>query len=365
MWIGGGEKVVSQLATGLDHNTYETVVCCIKEKGTLGENLEIKGVPVYTLCHKGQKRNFTSAFKLAKLLRKEDIVILHSHGMPALFDGAISSLLWQVPIYLHTFHFGNYPFLRRRRYFWGEKLCSKIPEFLVAVSNQQREKLIYYYNISPNRITTIHNGVEENLCVGNKLIIKQKRDELKIHDGVIVIGTVGVLSKQKGIKYLLDAARVVVKSVRNVKFVIVGDGRLKEELERKTEDLNLQEHVLFTGYRNDINDLLLAFDVFIMSSLWEGLPLALLEAMAAGKPIVSTNVGDNSQIIDDGASGYLVPPGDSEKLADAILKIVNDKSKISTMGDVALKIYRNNFNAQKMVQNYSELYEKYLARLKK
>lgn len=361
LWIGGAEKVVSDIALNLDPHRYDVRVCCIKKKGVLAEDLERKDIPVYLLSHSGKKRSYISGFRLLNLIRSEKISILHSHGTAAFFDGAFAALFGRVPLYIHTFHFGNYPHYPSK-YIFGERFASKVPHHLVSVSNHQREKLIQLQRIPAGRISTIYNGVVENHGIGNKELIEGKKKELNIAGNNIILGSAAVLSNQKGITYLLDAAKIVINSFKNVKFVIVGDGKLKTELEEKTKSLGLSNYVTFTGWRTDVPEVLLTFDVFLMSSLWEGLPVALLEAMAAGKSVVATSVGDNPLIVNNGITGYIVPPKKPEEMAESILKIINNPNKMRQMGEAALRQYKTKFTMHKMIQNYSNLYEEFLSK---
>lgn len=356
---GGAEKVSAQLALNLDPLRYEVSVCCIKWEGVWVEKLRRHNIPVYLLSSVGRVGQYLSGFKLASLLRKTKPTILHSHDNTALFDAAFSSLLCHIPLRFHTFHFGNYPYYPKK-YLYGERLAAKIPNHLVAVSNHQCKKLIQHQKIPPHRIRTILNGVEENPYLGNKQIIEAKKKELKIDENDIVLGTVAVLSKQKGITYLLDAAKMLANSISNVKFVIVGDGNLMTELMEKTKRLGLKQKVIFTGLRYDVQQLLVMFDVFVMSSLWEGLPLTLIEAMAAAKPAISTDAGDNSILVQKGVTGYLVPPRNPSKMAEAILRIAKDRTRQSAFGQAALRRFRGNFSVQRMTLEYSNLYEEYL-----
>ena len=185
---------------------------------------------------------------------------------------------------------------------------------------------------------------------------ERKRAELGLAPDTFVIGAVAVLTEQKGITYLLQAARTIVDKTPNVRVVVVGGGQLEQHLRREADARGLGGHVLFTGWRSDVSELMLAFDIFAMPSLWEAMPLVLLEALAAAQPIVLTTVGDNRRIVDDGAAGMLVPPRDPAALAAAVLDLIERPEARRALGARARRRFEQSFRTDRMVSSYQRLY---------
>jgi glycosyltransferase involved in cell wall biosynthesis len=346
------------LSQALDREKYDVHICCTNGRGVFAESIEKQGIPVHVLADAEWKPVYLSGFRLIRLLRKEKPAILHSHGSGPLFDASFARLFYRVPLYVHTFHYGNYPHCSRKT-LMAERVAARMPDQLVAVSNAQRSALVQYLKIPPAKIRTIWNGVAKNPNVGNQELIESKKRELGIEPGDLTLGTVAIFSEQKGLAYLMESAARVMNILPKARFILVGDGPLRPELEKKARNMGLDSRVLFAGLRTDVQELLLAFDVFLMSSLWEGMALTLLEAMAAGKPVIATNVGDNSSIVKHGITGYLVQPKNAAQMAEYILLLGNNPNAMRTMGETALREYNDRFCREKMVGEYEKLFGLY------
>jgi glycosyltransferase involved in cell wall biosynthesis len=166
------------------------------------------------------------------------------------------------------------------------------------------------------------------------------------------------LVAHKGQKHLVDAAAVVVRQVPDARFVIAGEGELRGALEQQIKHLGLEKHVLLAGFRPDILSLHKAFDIFVMSSVTEGLGTSLLDAMACGKPIVATTAGGMPEVVEDGKTGILVPPRDPEAMAGGIVTLLKDESLRHAMGQAGLSLAQARFSAERMVQDTLRVYER-------
>lgn len=351
--IGGEERVVYKIAECVNPDMYHTSVLCTKEEGIIAEKLVEKGIEVFS-PPKGEK-NILNYFKyINSIIIQSKCDIIHSHGI-ALVDLAPLYILKKMPPLVHTFHFGNYPHIKKS-YLYTERLMALYAHKLIAVSNHQRSMVIQHHKVNPNKISTIWNGTEVNPYVHDKDVLDEVRKEFQFQEDDIIIGVVAVLSRQKGIETLLDAARQVVQKISNLKFLIVGGGPLENVLKEKAKQLNLDDIVTFTGWRDDAVKLIPIFDIFILPSLWEGLPVVLLEAMAAERAIIVTDVGDNKVLIGDDERGILVPPEDSASIRNAILKIIDDKDLSKRLSQNALLYYQNNLTTDIMVKHYENVY---------
>jgi glycosyltransferase involved in cell wall biosynthesis len=172
------------------------------------------------------------------------------------------------------------------------------------------------------------------------------------------VGNVAALVPHKGQRHLIDAAKVVVQQVPDARFIIAGEGELRPALERQIKDYHLEKHVLLAGFRPDVLSLHKAFDIFVMSSVTEGLGTSLLDAMAAGKPIVATRAGGIPEVVAEEETGLLVPPRDHEALADAIVRLLKDAELRRRMGEAARTRARTFFSAERMVQQTLLVYQR-------
>jgi glycosyltransferase involved in cell wall biosynthesis len=223
-----------------------------------------------------------------------------------------------------------------------------IRETLIALKFPPEKTVRIYNCISPERFrTSMH---------------RRFRRELGCPPGTKLIGMVANLSRWKGCDYFIQAARKVADAMPNTRFVAVGemDKEMTSLLPNLVRDLSLQDHFSFPGFREDVPEILADLDVFVLSSVSEGLPLAVLEAMAAGKPVVVTRSGGPQEFIEDGRTGFLVPPADSDALAEKILKHLRNPQLACDMGRAARERIKCDFAVEKMIASYEQLYERCL-----
>jgi len=226
---------------------------------------------------------------------------------------------------------------------------------IVGVSNETSKNLVDYEKISPKKIVTIRNGVVGDTFQRpiNKFA---KRAELGIPSSAPVIGLAARLTEQKGLTFLLQALPAVLRAQRDLRLVIAGDGPLRRNLEEEAQRVGVGSHVHFLGPRTDMPDILQLFDVYVLPSIWEGLPMVLLEAMAAGCPIVATNVGGNPDAVRDGYNGYLVPARDPDALATRVIGLLSDRRQREEFGRNGRTLFDREFSAAIMARSYEQLY---------
>ncbi|WP_223910401.1 glycosyltransferase [Geobacter sp. AOG1] len=234
----------------------------------------------------------------------------------------------------------------------------------IVVSEASADSLKANYPTSPDRVRCIHNGVDQTRFAGvERIDVENVKQEFGISANDLVVASVGRLHPQKGYTYLLNAMLKLNRNIPNVKLILVGDGPLRADLGRLAVDLGLKDKVIFAGKRDDIPQLLAASDIYVNSSLFEGLPFSILEAMSAGVPVVATAVDGNKEIIYDPGSGILVPAEDAEGLANAISILANDSNRRRTLGmqgrDVVTKIFSIDLMLQKTEQLYREVAARY------
>ena len=346
---GGLEKVVINLAERLDREKFHTSICCLDKLGELAEEAKEKGIKV-VMVKRRPGIDFFLPFRLAHILKKERVNLLHTHNMGPLFYGSLAAWLARVPIVLNTRHG------RERKI--GSQWIWRLNNEIITISEDAKKELSISNRINSEKIRVIYNGIETKQYITKTNIYKVKK-VLNINS-TLVIGTVARLSPEKDQFTLLEAFSKIAQMVDSVKLVIVGDGILRQELERRSKSLGIKDKVLFLGFRQNISEILSIFDVFVLSSLTEGIPLTLLEAMAAGKPVVATNVGGNPEVVVDGETGFLVPPKNPEKMAEAIITLLKNEELAMKMGEAGRKRVEEKFSLERMVREYEEIYRNLL-----
>ena len=357
MHIGGAENAVVLLARGLDRARFDVCVRCTNGLGVLAEQLQSESIDVAMagVGRQSKWRYFTPWF-LRKAIRAWRPDVVHSHGTPGLLHTGPLAAIGAAPPWVHTFHYGNYP-LANAREMRLERMFARYASQLVAVADVQKQSIVKHHRFSPDALVTVINGVDPNRMVSDPAVRDARRAEFGFTPDHVVVGCIAVMTRQKGIPHLLQAAREVLAGDARVRFLIVGGGPLEASLRQEAAGLGLDPaRVVFTGWRQDNLALLSALDVFVMSSLWEAMPLALLEAMAARRPIVVTDVGDNRMVVEDGACGLVVPPAQPEAIVAAVRRILGDPAAAAAMAERAHARFAARFTTRQMVGNYEAIY---------
>jgi len=349
---GGAESVLISLVEGLDKNRYKSVVCLLSD-GWLSAELKKRRIETIVIP---QPRSFDVLwlFRVYRLLRDRRIDLMHSHEFATNVYASFLSRISGIPV-IATAHGKNYyaeKWRRRAAYRFVAR-----QSVMVAVSHDLKRFLAQRVAIPPERIRVVHNGIDLSRYAvheGNHAV----RAKLGISASQRVIGTVGNLFAVKGQTYLMRACKAVVSAFPNCVLLVAGEGEQLGALEKEASNLGIARNVRFLGFRDDVPALLQAMEVFVLPSLSEGLPLALLEALALQKPVVATNVGGIPEIVEDGVTGYLVPPKNPEALADKILLLLRDPQMASNIGQAGRKRVEVTFGLDQMVREYQSLYDK-------
>jgi glycosyltransferase involved in cell wall biosynthesis len=230
---------------------------------------------------------------------------------------------------------------------------------VIAVSQALRRFLVQDVQVPNTKVQTIYNGIDVEQF-SSKTPREQFRQSLGIPSEARVIGTVGSLYPVKGQTHLLQAMAQVVKRVPTAVCLIVGRGELLSTLQQQANELQLGERVKFLGFRSDVAELLSLMEVFILPSLSEGLPLSLLEAQAAGKPVVASRVGGNPEVVENGKTGFLVPPSEPDMLAERIVQLLENPSAAIAMGERGRLRMRQIFSLEAMGRAYLSLFMSYM-----
>ncbi|HEC16059.1 MAG TPA: glycosyltransferase [Sedimenticola sp.] len=350
--IGGLEIMVINLLKRLDRERYHSSVCCFDTLGSLAPRLTEKGIEVHLL-----KRNpgvdFSYIIRLAKFLRKQNTQILHLHNPTAFFYGAIAGKLAGTPGIIYTEHGRDFSSSKKVRF--ANRMLSRLVDKVVTVADFGKRFLVEEEGIAGNRITTIHNGID-GARFGLAADELELRSALGLKEDQVVIGIVARLDPIKNHAVLLKAMQQVVAARPSSVLLVIGDGPLRGDLESQTKALGLEANVRFLGARQDVPDLLHLLDLFVLCSRSEGLSLTLIEACAAARPIIATDVGGNSEVVEHGVNGLIVPSGQPEALAKAMMELLDDADKARRMGASGRQKFEREFTLDAMVQAYERLY---------
>lgn len=318
--------------------------------------LEEQGIPVRHLSRGRFDPRILG--DLVRVARERQARILHVHGYAAADYGRLAARRTGAALVLHE-HFADprMPVYQG----WADRLLARLTDRAIAVSESTRDFLVRQRHVPASRVRVIWNGAPlEEFAPRPAAERLAVRADLGLRAGAPVVGAIGRLSEQKGHRYLLEALPAVAAARPDVRVLIVGDGDQEPVLRARARDLGLGEHVLFAGHRADVPGLLAALDVFCISSTYEGTPLALFEAMAAGKAIVSTAVDGCREVLQDGETGLLVPPRHPAALAAALLRVIQDDALRDRMGQAAREASRR-YDIRTCVREMEALYDEVLA----
>ena len=336
MGMGGTEEMVLFICEFLNPLANKIIVC--SSGGEKVPKLERLGVKHHIIPDMGKKDfgTITSILRiLKKIVKDNNITIIHSHHRMAafyvrlLFGKSILKIVNGHSIFNDKKIFTKYAYHDAK---------------IIAVGNAVKENLIEFYEINKSEVTIIYNTIKP---FNSEVSVVP--EIAKCHNnGVIVVGNVGRMSEEKGVDYFIKSIPISKNRLEiPVKYFIIGDGEKREELD-----------IVWLGYRTDIQNVIAHIDFLVLSSLWEGYPLTLIEALSVGKAIVATDVGGNKEIVNDNVTGLLVKPKDSEGLSNAIVQLCNDKEKRKQMSINAYSSYEKSFSFVKMKENYIDFYKR-------
>ncbi|MEU0542774.1 glycosyltransferase [Nocardia sp. NPDC005978] len=342
--VGGAERHVTTLLPRLDRTRFEPAAVCIGEEGALFGDLADAGVPARALGYR--KRQAVPALRaLVRIMREQRPHVVITRGYNAEALGRIAARLAGVPasvVWVHN-HGDIEPRGRIRPLV--DRLLDRGTAAYFGVARAQVRYMVRDLHYPEAKIRVIHNGVDP--AAFDPADDRRAAAELGVAQGDAVVGIVAALRPEKDHDTFLAAAKLVVRELPTAKFLIVGDGPARAEIESRITESGLTGYVLLTGSRPDVADLLRAMDVVVLSShSVECFPMALLEAMAAGRAAVCTAVGGVPELVVEGETGYLVPPRDPERLARRVLDVLADPEARKRMGSAARDRVHTEFSLQ-------------------
>ena len=359
--IGGAEKILYYTVAGLDLTKYTVSVCSLKEKMEIAEKIEKSGVSVHCLGMNNEEgvigwlSSVKTLFLLFFYLKKMRPTIVHSFLFRANILARIAGCLAGVPVIISSIRvMGG----EKRYYHFLERVTSFMVDHYVTVSESIKDYILHTTKKPAENVSVIYNGIDLNRDTNVQMHTIKEYFDIKDKDRLLV--TVGRLNIQKGHCYLFQAISKVLKKISNVKLLVVGEGEEEKKLKNLVESLDLTGAIIFAGLRDDIERILSISELFVFPSLWEGLPNALLEAMAAGKPVIATTVGGVPELVVHGKTGLLIPPNETDALAHAITELLHNRSRTRKMGKAARMRVEKHFTISRTVAKTENLYRELL-----
>ena len=350
-WTGQTKRTLLIL-NALDRRSFERIAIC-QPGSVLGKKLNSLNIPVFEVRMDGI-RQFPAIIKVKRILQDHKIDIVDTHGYRDHIISILAARLAGTKAILRTKH-NTVPL---KSGVFSRFIYNTLTTKVIAISEHIRQVLIDS-GMHPENISTIRSSIDVEKfspCAKSGKILQ----EFDLTEHTQVVGMVARIHQSKGIDYLLRAITLTADAGVDRKFLIVGKGR--EKLAGRLKELNIEEHVIAPGYREDVPEILSVVDVFVLPSLREGLGTAILEAMAMGKPVISTRVGGIPEAVQHGINGLLVPPADAPALAAAIRELLAEKEKRLAMGQQSRKIAEERFSRASMISEMESIFRQVLNR---
>ncbi len=370
--VGGAQQNTMETCAGLDSSRYEAIIVSGPETGSEGELIsegKSRGVPLTIIPELVRKvdivKDAVALTRMVNYFKAQKPHIVHTHSSKAGILGRWAARIARVPIIIHTVHgWGHHNYQSRfsRKFFTLlERKSERISDKLIVVSHLNRGKGLADSIGSEEKYTTIHSSIDlDEFSNRTACDVEGLKRKLGIGPDCFVVGTVGRLSPQKNPgDFVYVAARVKAK-IPKAKFLFIGDGPLRSETESLIRELNLTGDVFLPGLRRDIPELLRCMDVFILTSLWEGLPRVIPQAMTAGLPVVANGVDGVCEVLREGGDGDLIPPKDVSLMTDRIVQLLSDGALRERMGHAGRQTAEMEFSLKQMVRRIDELYAELL-----
>lgn len=370
--VGGPAIHVSLLSAGLNHGRYLTTLVA----GSIGEHegdmsylatsYGVQPVFVPELGREiGLKNDVRVLKQLMRLMRREKPDIVHTHTAKAGTLGRLAAIAAGVPIKVHTFHghvFHGYFGPRKTRIFLAiERFLARRTDRIIVLSEQQAHEIADVYQVAPReKIRVIPLGFDLDGFLSAEQHCGKLRAELGLPSDALIVTIVGRLVPVKNHRLFFEMARRVAAELPQAHFVVVGDGELRPALEEEAASLRDRTH--FLGWRRDLPVIYADSDVVALTSVNEGTPVALIEAMASGTPVVATRVGGVPDIVHDGEMGLVVEPNNADALTAAVRELLCNSAQREKLGAAGRSSVRERFDKQRLIEDVTQLYDELLAR---
>jgi glycosyltransferase involved in cell wall biosynthesis len=353
--VGGAEELILGASTALPSEGVESGVVALTRKGPIADEIAAAGVPLHLVTGQPGPRDPAAFLRLVRLLQREQPDVVHTFLITACIYGRMAAFAAGVPVVLAAEQ--NVYRRKPKRHALLERALAARTYRVIACCEVVAQFYQQQVGVSPEKVATIYNAVR----FGHRPDAADRvaaRAALDLPPDALVLGTLGRLTEQKGQRVLLHALAELATTVPNVVLLLAGAGPLRDDLEAEAARLGIAERVRFLGLRRDRETLYAAMDIFVLPSHWEGLSLALVEAMGSGRAVVATAVGGNPEVVADGRTGLLVPPNDHQSLADALTHLGLDQQVRGALGEAAAADARARFSIEQHVAQLAALYRR-------
>lgn len=349
--FGGGQRSLLDLLEGIDRENFIPIVV-LPQEGSLSQklremNIDFKIISMPSLRSLNLVGFGNSVSQLRRLIKDKNIDLVHANNSLVAIYAGIAAKRERIPFVWHVRISDRDGLL--------DRFLASLSTQIITISDAVNQRFSWMKN-RESRVKTIYNGIDLtkfNPSLSGAAI----RREFRLDGQAPLVGTVGRLDWYKGHKYFLRAAKIIVGSIPNCNFLIVGSGEKRKELENLVDKLKLNKNVIFAGYREDIPEILAGLDLFVSSSVSEGLGRSIIEAMAMQKPVVATNIGGIPEVVINQETGILVPARESKALAEAIIGLLRDKERCIKMGLAGRKLVERKFDIRINIENIQNLYK--------
>jgi len=347
--IGGSEKVAFDIASNVDPARFRSMVCGMDLGGDFERELESRGIPHQVMHRKGLEPAVLS--RLYRLIRDNRIDVVHTHHFTQLFYAALPARLAGARI-VHTEHeFFSYVESPLSRHLAGPLL--RLCDHMTVVGPEVRDYFVRTIGIAKDRVTVVPNGVNVGAFDYERPLARR---ELGLDPDAPVLGTIGRLEPEKDQATLIDVFRAVRAEYPSARLVIAGDGSLASQLRSQAESYGLGDSALFLGYRRDVARVLAAMDVFVLPSIREGLPISLIEAMAARRPVVASSIGSVTGLVQDGDNGFVAQPRDAAAFTNAIKRLLDAPDLRLRLAEAGRRTVEDSYSLTSVIRAYEDLY---------
>ncbi len=363
--LGGAQKVAVSICEKIDKKNFEPFLICgcggILDKET---KRKIKVFFVKDLVREISPLNDLKAlFSICKILKKEKPLIVHTHSSKAGILGRVAAKICKIPNIVHTIHGFAFndtqTFFKKKLYVFLEKFCAVLSKTLIPVSTENIKKGLQNKIGTKEKYHYIRLGIDiENFKNFNQTIPSLKQ-ELKLAKSDVLVTTIGPFKVQKNLPDFIKIAADISKKHKNFKFVIVGDGTLRPDFENMIKNFAIEKNIFLLGWRRDISNILNSSDIFVMTSLWEGLPISTIEALSCGLVPVVNDVDGQREIIKNCFNGFLIKPYDIKSAEEKILLLSNDKKLKKEMSENAKNSIDETYSIDFMIKQHEKLYLSY------
>jgi glycosyltransferase involved in cell wall biosynthesis len=347
--VGGSEKLALSIASHLDRDRFEFHFCGMDHGGELTDDLDRQRIPHHLMNRKGLEARVLG--RLHRVIKQNRIQVVHSHHFTQLFYGGLPARLAGARI-VHTEHeFFSYSQSEFSQ--MAIRPLSRLCEYVTAVGPEVADFFTQRIGLPRRLVTVVPNGVDVKAFEHDAASVRR---ELGLNAHEIVIGTVGRLEPEKDQTTLLEMFRQIEPATAPVRLMIVGSGAKADELKATAHRLGIADRTLFLGLRHDVPRLLSAMDVFVLTSIREGLPISLVEAMAARLPVVASNVGSIRDLVREGQTGFVVPARDVASFKAAVDRLVGCRDLRRRLGESGRSTVEQSFSLSSMIRSYEDMY---------